>query len=213
MTGTNETHDRRRLHAVVTAGLLALGFALSLSTGVHAQEPSFYAGEEDLFNARIKVSGSGLRAAGVTSPARAGDRSETGWRMFAGYRLSRYLALEAAHAFIGDFDPAGIDSMEPKVWTLGAVGTLPLPHDFSLFAGAGVARSATGVSVDGTGDGPVPRRKLKDTAWGYHAGVGAAFDFHRNVGVRVKWERYRVADGLGGKSDVNLFSWGARVKF
>lgn len=213
MTATNETHDWRRLHFLVPTGLLMFGFAFAPPTGAQAQEPSFYMGDEDLFHARIRISSSSLRAARITLPPSTGDRSETGWKMFAGYRLNRHVALEAAYAVIGDFDPAGINSMEPKVWMLGAVGTLPFRHDFSLFAGAGVARSETGVSVNRTGDGPVLRRNFKDTGWGHHTGVGAAFDFHRNAGFRVKWERYRVADGIGGKGDVNLYSWGARVRF
>lgn len=103
--------------------------------------------------------------------------------------------------------------MEPTVWNLDAVGTLPLPYNFSLFARAGMVRSETEVSVIGTGAAVVPRSNCKDKGWGYHAGVGAAFDFHKNVGVRIEWERYRVADGIGGKGDVDPLSWGFRVKF
>ena len=211
----------KKIYEVMLASVLILGSTAAFLPDAYAQDTRFYVGAADLAHANIRVSNSSLLAAGLTSPTTTKDRSETGWKVFAGYQFNQYLAVEGGYAVIGDFDftsvtPAGtvrITSMEPTAWNLDAVGTLPLPYNLSLYARAGIVRSETEVSVTGTGAAVVPRSSFKDKDWGYHAGVGVAFDFHRNVGVRIEWERYRVADGIGGKGDVDLLSWGFRIKF
>ena len=152
------------LRGAACAGVLILS-ASGFASAVHAQDTRFYAGAADLANARIKVSSSSLFAAGLTSPGSTKDRSETGWKVFAGYQFNPYVAVEGGYAVIGHFGfasdtPGGtakITSMKPKAWNLDAVGAWPLPYNFSLYARAEIARSETDVSVIGTGAAVVPQ--------------------------------------------------------
>jgi OOP family OmpA-OmpF porin len=188
---------------------------------VQANDSGFYAGAEDLARAEMKVRGSSLRDAGLPAAESKDNRSETGWRIFAGYRFNPYLALEGGYAVVGDFSfdspaPGGtvhVDSKKVKAWNLDAVATWPLPYRLSLYARGGIVRSKTDVSVTATGTAVVPRASLSAKDWGYHVGIGAGWDPTQLVGVRIGWERYRVADGIGGEGDVNLLSWGLRVSF
>jgi OmpA-OmpF porin, OOP family len=212
----------RRVGKVASGGIVTVAFCCALLPGARAQETAFYVGAADLAHAEIAVVRRSLVAAGLVGSAKTKDRSETGFKLFAGYRFNTYLAAEAGYAVVGDFNfssfvaPAGrvsITSMEPKAWSLDAIGHLPLPHGFSLFARAGLIRTETKVNVQGTGTAVVPRRSFKDSGVGYHAGLGVGFDFHKNVGARVEWERYRASDGITDKADVDLLSWGVRVRF
>jgi OOP family OmpA-OmpF porin len=56
---------------------------------------------------------------------------------------------------------------------------------------------------------PAPSKNRTD----YKLGLGAEFDFTKNVGVRGEWERYRVSDGFSGRTDVDVFSASLLYKF
>lgn len=202
-------------------GVGAAALLIAHIPAAQASDSGLYVGAEDLTRVRIKVKGSSLRAAGLTAPETRKNGSETGYRFYAGYRFNPHLALEGGYAVLGDFSfesaaPGGtvrVRSMEVDAFSLDVLARWPLWYDFSLNARAGFVRSKTDASLSTTGGAVVPRNNLTDKDWGYHVGVGAGWDPHSHVGVRVGWERYRVADGMGGNADVNLVSWGVRVRF
>src|SRR5687768_11945232 len=105
----------------VTGAILVLGSTSAFLPDAHAQDAVWYIGAADLARAHLRVSSNSLSAVGLTSPTTTKDRSETGWKLFAGYQFNQYLAVEGGYAVIGDFDlssvtPAGtvsITSMEP----------------------------------------------------------------------------------------------------
>ena len=81
-----------------------------------------------------------------------------------------------------------------------------------LLARAGVQSSKTRDLFSATGltlAAPTPSKNLI----GYKYGVGAGFDFTKNVGVRADWERYRVGDGFSGKMNVDLYTLNLLYKF
>jgi opacity protein-like surface antigen len=62
-----------------------------------------------------------------------------------------------------------------------------------------------------TGDALV-NEKTTNTDLTY--GLGAQYDFNRNLGLRLEWQRYnRMGGGLLGKSDTDNVSLGALWRF
>jgi OmpA-OmpF porin, OOP family len=207
-------------HSRVISSLVLVSSAVFLPPA-HAQDsPFFYAGAADLWKARTRISDQSLVTAGLTPSRTTRDSSDTGWKVFAGRQFTPYLAVEGSYAALGDLNSESPEpgiirhvSVRPTVWSLDALGSYPLPYGFSVFARLGIARSNTKASVEDRFAIIVPGRTFRDSSWGYHAGLGAAYDFNKWLGVRAEWERYRVADGIGGRADVDLVSVGLRVKF
>lgn len=162
------------------------------------------------------LAGTGARVATLTR-----DDNELSYKLFAGYHYNRYLTFEGGYFNLGSFTfnattvPAGTLNGAVKN-TVGAnfdvLGTLPLTERFSLFARAGIQSSKTRDLFSSNGfvlRAPTPSKNLTS----YKAGLGAGFDFTRNVGMRVEWERYRISDGFDGKLNVDVASVSMLYKF
>ena len=160
----------------------------------------------------------------VTSGATSGDSTATGAKTFVGYQFNKYIAAEGGYFRLGDFTfdgtttPAGTlhGSLKSRSgYNLDAVGSLPLFDDkFMLLARVGVQSSKTSDLFYGTGAAaplanPSPSKNLVS----YKYGAGAEYDFTRNIGARLEWERYRVSDGISDKINVNLFSGSLLYRF
>jgi OOP family OmpA-OmpF porin len=108
--------------------------------------------------------------------AEAGSEDDTAWRIAAGYRLSRTFAAEVGYANFGDFG-GGDDAT-----SLELVGTahFPMGNQFSLYGLAGLAMIEVGDE--------------DETELTF--GVGAQYDFSRNMGLRLQWQRYNTEEEL-----------------
>ena len=120
--------------------------------------------------------------------AEAGDEDDTAWRIAAGYRLSRTFAAEVGYVNMGDF--GGGDD----VTSLELVGTahFPMGNQFSLYGLAGLAMLEAGDE--------------DETELTF--GVGAQYDFSRNMGVRLQWQRYNT-----DPDEIDVLSVGVVFKF
>jgi len=198
--------------------LLPLAIVAALGVGAaQAQDTGFYVGgslgrsEFQDFNGRDIDRG--LSSIGVTSTTSTDD-TDTGWKLFVGYQVMPYLAVEGAYTDFGDAtartlvtapSPTTIHTkVEADAWTLSALGMLPVGYNFTVFARAGinfwdfnVKSSAPGVVVSGSDDG---------TDWVY--GVGAMYRFTPNLSARAEWERYDFDN-----DDVDLLSAGISWHF
>ena len=160
----------------------------------------------------------------VTSVATSGDSTATSGKAFLGYQFNKYIAAEGGYFRLGEFSfdgtttPAGTlhGSYKNTIgWNFDVVGTAPIYADkFILLARVGVQTSKTRDAFSGTGAAatlinPTPSKNLVS----YKYGAGAEYDFTRNVGVRVEWERYRISDGISDKINVNLVSGSLLYRF
>jgi len=143
------------------------------------------------------------------------DDKDTSWRIFGGYQFHKHFAAELGYADFGKFTanataPGASASAEvkAKAWDLVLVGILPA-GSFSVFAKAGIARwdvdSSATVSLTGFG---TQSGSLSDNGTDFTFGVGAQFNFTKNIGARVEWQRYTdVGDSnTTGQSDVDVLS-------
>jgi len=147
-----------------------------------------------------------------------GDR---GYKLFGGYQVNKYLAVEAGYfdlgrfGFVANTNPAGTLSGDIKVRgiNLDAVGTLPITEKFSAFGRLGVTYADTNGAFAGTGAVNVldPSPSARDT--NLKVGLGVQYAFTEALSLRAEIERYRINDAVGNKGDVDLASIGLVYRF
>lgn len=133
------------------------------------------------------------------------DFKDTDWKILGGYRFSRNIAVEgfwAEHGEITVRTGAVSATAESRTFGVAALGILPLNPQFDLFGKLGLGStkikataSAPGVSASAADDG-------SDIVFG----IGAMFNFTRNLGLRAEWERYN-------DSEIDVMSIGIQYRF
>lgn len=206
------------------------GVATLAATGVSAAEqlPTgiWYLGA-GVGQSRAKIEDSTVSSvlpAGTTATATTKNETSVNGKAFLGYQFNRYIAVEGGFFRLGQFSfdstttPAGTlhgDFKNTMGWNLDAVGSLHVvPDRFMLLARAGIQTSKTSDLFLGTGaatavTNSAPSRNLVS----YKYGVGAEYDFTKNIGVRGEFERYRVSDGFNGKMNVNSLNASLLYRF
>jgi len=169
-------------------------------------------------NARITSSllGGGLATSSITN-----DDTDTGFKLFGGYRFNRYFALEGGYFDLGKFGftatttPAGTldGSIKLRGVNLDAVGILPINEKFSALGRVGLNYAEARDSFSGTGAVGVPNPSPSKRDMNYKFGAGLQYDFTKLLGVRAEAERYRVDDAVGNKGDIDLLSLGLVYRF
>ncbi len=205
-----KTNTKKSL--IVTGLVLAAG---SLMPHIAlAQDMGFYLGAS-AGQSKAKDACSDLGGVGFTGSC---DDKDTGWKLFAGYQFHKHFAVEGAYVDLGKFNAVGTASGLPvsanadaKTWQLVGVGMLPLANNFSLFGKAGVHR--WDLDVRGRAGGATAT--ASDDGTDFTFGIGAGYDFTKNLGLRVEWERFRDVgeQNTTGKSHVDLLSVGLRYRF
>jgi OOP family OmpA-OmpF porin len=203
--------------SLLTLALMAAPFAM-------AQDAGWYGGANlgqsnaSIDDARISndLLGSGL----VTTSIDDDDR-DRGFKLFGGYQVNKYFAVEAGYFDLGQFGfvantvPTGSLSGNIKIkgLNLDAVGTLPITEKFSAFGRLGVAYAHTDGSFVGTGAVNVlnPSPSARDT--NLKVGLGVQYAFTEALSLRAEIERYRINDAVGNKGDVDLASIGLVYRF
>jgi len=94
-------------NAAVAAGI---GLALAIPPGASAQESPWYIGGS-IGQSRVKLDTGGLSsdlaAAGMANTGFSGNETDTGVKLFGGYRFHPNFAVEAATRSSASFPPAG----------------------------------------------------------------------------------------------------------
>ena len=204
--------------SIVLALLLAVGIE------AYAQDRGFYAGASAGKSKAIQpvVCSDGFDL-NFPFTCNSSNDTATGWKIFGGYQFSRYLAAEAGYVDLGKFKTSAhgvflgfnqqVDTSDhPSGFNLDSVWTLPIGEGFGLFARIGIfgwtLKAQTQLSALNAGG--------NDTAHGFGGdiGLGAKWDFARNLGMRVEWQRFlSIGDSTTGKSDVDLISASLLFRF
>jgi OOP family OmpA-OmpF porin len=143
------------------------------------------------------------------------DDSDTGWKLGAGYRFHRNVAVELSYADLGEAKGSGTvgaqsltGTVEASAIAISAVGILPINDAVSLTGRLGMA------SWDSEAKGTLGSTAVSDKDSGTDPvfGIGARYSFSKNVAARVEWDRYADIDDEG-PSDVDLLSVGVVFQF
>ena len=149
------------------------------------------------------------------------EDKDIGWKVYGGYQFTPHWGAEIGYldfgkqrwgVAIGGAVPATAEA-EVKAWQLAFTGTLPLmpgstwsSPGFSIFGKLGLYRSDTDVSAGGIS----ASGRSTDWMWG----VGAKWDFTRNLSMRIEWERLNnTGNNTVGTSDFEMLSIGAMFRF
>lgn len=184
---------------VLAAALLA-GFA-ALPTLATAQARG---GNADLgFYAGASVGQSKADCGGLPNC----DDKDTAYRIFGGYKFHPNIGVEGGYAPLGNIEGSGL-KLESNAWDIVGVGSWPLGNNFSILGKLGFYNAE--VKASGIASG-------KKTTTDLTYGIGGQYDFNRNLGLRLEWNRYasvKGPDSVGGdKSDIDVLSVGALWRF
>ena len=145
----------------------------------------------------------------LQGPGASADTDDSGFKLYAGYRIIKWLGVEAAYTDLltGKETAMGFDfAVAANYGSASAVGLLPLHPRFELWGKLGAARWNTDVSVD---DGMSP--PIDNSSSGIGVGYGVGFDGYvsRRLGFRVEWEAFDFED----VEDVRYLSAGLIYRF
>ncbi len=133
-----------------------------------------------------------------------GDDEDTGFKVFGGATFNEAFGAEFSYVDLGQFQEAGVSDLEASAWALHGIARLPfMQNKASVFGKLGMAlATAEAFGTD-------------DTSLELAYGVGAEYEFQKNLGVRAEWERFALGnnDALGDDTDFDLLSASLVVKF
>ncbi len=136
--------------------------------------------------------------------------SDTGFKLTAGYEFTKNFGVEIGYADLGKPSIASGGDMafaEPRSYYLAGTAAYPIDEAFSVFAKAGVTNNRTKVGASGIGS-----EKFTHTAAIF--GVGAAYNFTKNIAGVIEYENFgKTLDEQGANLKSDLISIGLRYKF
>jgi len=198
--------------------------ALAVSTGAaHAQ---FYAGAQGGYVTGGpnggEISSQLVNDLGYFSASTTVDSGDGGWRVFAGYQILPWLAVEGAYLDLGKATwssvvapPGTVDvSLRTTAWTLGVAARYEFVPKFFGYGRISAAWTETKASVSATGFAESGGdQSARQTVPAYAAGLEYAFT--PKLSARLEYERMNgvSSDQLGGKFDTNFTSLGIRYSF
>ncbi len=152
--------------------------------------------------------GASIGSAGVDDPQGGVDDSDTGFKLFGGYRFNENWAVEGFYADFGapESTTFGIPA-STEITGIGAqiVGAFPVSDQIELFVNLGFISWEEDFSVLGIVAG-------SDDGEDLTYGIGVTFNVSEQVSIRGGWEFYDIADAFGD-IDVDLLSVGVEFSF
>lgn len=199
-------------------GMKGKAFALAFACAALAAIPAAAAAQDKGFYIGGSFGNSKLNdfcgdldavAASVGGTLSSCDDKDSTWKIFAGYRVSRNVAIEGTYIDFGEITADGSSFGVPfraraDATGFGAaiVGIAPLSERFSLFGKFGLL--VTEGDVFSTGAGGTFSDSGSDS--GLHFGVGAMFDVTPAFAIRAEWERE-------DENEIDLTTIGVQFRF
>lgn len=144
------------------------------------------------------------------------DTKDTGAKIFGGFMVTPNFGIEAAYFDLGKAKASGSEpdlgnfNLSGKADGVALYGVVMAPFDnFNVFAKLGVASTKVKVDVTSSLHGPASQsERSTELAWG----LGAGYQFTKNVGARLEFERFRMKFE-GEKDNIDLVSLGIVYRF
>ena len=157
---------------------------------------------------------SSLRANGATVTSFSTDERDTGYKLFVGRQLNRYLALELGYFDLGKFNfnstTSGNGVLNGEAGFRGAnldlLAQLPLSERLSLLGRVGANYAKASTHFNGNRLNAVTGPNQSDRKINAKAGLGLEYKLSEALALRGEVERYRVNDAVGNRGDVDLLS-------
>ena len=162
------------------------------------------------------------------------DDTDTGWKVYTGYAVNNYFALELGYLDLGEVkigfssdatnlfgttSKNRLDTLSSKIFSLSAVGRIPTQGNLAFLVKAGVTRWHLKEDDVRTCQTNNPTKDLcgsflggagKASLYGNSVlyGLGAQYRMTDNLALRVEWENYlKIGDSDKAEQfDYNFFS-------
>jgi len=142
------------------------------------------------------------------------DDKDTSFRVFGGYQFTPNISAELGYADLGRAKlsgPGGSDELKATAWDLSGIFQWPFEKTgFSVFGRLGLYYGKVELSGLDTGS---------KTSGNATFGLGAGYDFNRNLGLRAEWQRYSKmkarndATGVEDDGDVDVLGISVLYRF
>ncbi|RFP10699.1 MULTISPECIES: OmpA family protein [unclassified Duganella] len=157
---------------------------------------------------------SSLQANGASVTAFNTDERDTGYKLFVGKQLNRYLALELGYFDLGKFGfnatTSGNGTLNGEAGFRGAnldlLAQLPLTERLSLLGRVGANYAKTSTHFSGNRLAAVTGPDQSEHKFNPKAGLGLEYKLSEALALRGEVERYRLNDAVGNRGNVDLLS-------
>lgn len=161
-----------------------------------------------------------LQANGASVTAFSTDQRDTGYKLFVGKQMNRYLALEFGYFDLGKFgfnaNTTGNGVLDGEAGFRGAnldlLAQLPLSERLSLLGRVGMNYASASTHFSGNRLTAITDPNPSERKLNAKAGLGLEYKLSEALALRGEVERYRVNDAVGNRGDVDLLSVGLVYK-
>ncbi|WP_426111285.1 OmpA family protein [Massilia sp. PWRC2] len=164
--------------------------------------------------------GRSLTANGAALSSMTTDERDRAATLFIGKQLNRYIALEAGVFDLGTFSFAattsGNGSLRGEAGFRGAnvdlVAQYPLSERWSVLGRAGAQYAHTSTHFTGNRLAAVTNPHPSENKLGAKLGLGLEYKFSEALALRGEMSRFRLADAVGNRGDIDMISLGLVYK-
>jgi OOP family OmpA-OmpF porin len=137
-------------------------------------------------------------------PGGSCDENTNAFKVFAGGRFNNTFGGEVTYLKTGEFARSPGGDVDMQALNFGLLAGIPLPHNSSVFAKAGVLWGHTEAGGGTSQNG-----------WGPSFGLGGMIGLTRNVALRLDWDRWRfkLPGGGGDRENIDTLMLGAQFTF
>ncbi len=215
-----------KLHAPRANFLMGFFLLASLNAaadGTDVHDEKFYLGGL-LGQARGDVGAAEMNdrmaALGYDAEAQVSNQNRTAWELFAGYKYSDYLSVEAGYIDLGEVRTrlkgsvvdindylASANLVHPRSasgYELAVLGRYPINEKNYLYLRAGLLFANSRYEADAE----VDFAKRSNSSRDGFVGIGYGYEINDRWGMRVSYENYRVED-----ENIGLLGLGIQYKF
>ena len=161
-----------------------------------------------------------LQANGASVTAFSTDQRDTGYKLFVGKQMNRYLALEFGYFDLGKFgfnaNTTGNGVLDGEAGFRGAnldlLAQLPLSERLSLLGRVGMNYASASTHFSGNRLTAITDPDPSERKLNAKAGLGLEYKLSEALALPGEVERYRVNDAVGNRGDVDLLSVGLVYK-
>jgi OmpA-OmpF porin, OOP family len=200
----------------ITALALLAASAASFTVNAEVNQPGFYLGGSVGYTSVDWDTLDDIEDLGASV-----DDNDIGYKLFAGYRINKFFAVEGFYADLGEAtaetsgfvggNPAQASAdINADTFGLAALAIYPINDNFEVFGKVGFnswnadAKANVQIPADGVNETESESDDGTDPMYG----VGAAYIFNNNLSLRVEFERYELDD-----ANVDMASAGIAYKF
>ena len=158
--------------------------------------------------------------------AESSEKTKTAYKVFVGYNVNQYFAVEGGYADLGkptykytESTGTGKSTQKESAWFVAAKGTLPINEQFNVFGKLGLTYNKVKGSWNDSYGQPDSNVSYSNTRSSVLYGIGAEYNVTKQIGIRLEYEdfgnfgnKFDSGDETG-RTKTSMWSAGIAYKF